>query len=98
MSLTIRSIFSFSAKLKACVGLSAVSTCQPSAQKISRSSSHESRSSSTTRIRFIYSHQTPAHPHDHLQLQARHSVSPRRSDESECLFPGRFQLRRDLHA
>src|SRR5690349_23939218 len=55
MSLTTRSIFSFSARLNACVGLSAVSTCQPSAQKISRSSSHESRSSSTTRMCFIES-------------------------------------------
>src|SRR6185436_5825208 len=55
MSLTTRSIFSFSATLKACVGLIAVSTCQPSAQKISRSSSHESRSSSTTRMCFIKS-------------------------------------------
>src|SRR3569832_29396 len=55
MSLTTRSIFSFSARLKACVGLSAVSTYQPSAQNISRSSSHESRSSSTTRMCFIES-------------------------------------------
>src|SRR3954451_17572875 len=55
MALTTRSIFSFSATLKACVGLIAVSTCQPSAQKISRSSSHESRSSSTTKMCFIKS-------------------------------------------
>src|ERR1044071_7212064 len=95
MSLTTRSIFSFSATLKACVGLSAVSTCQPSAQKISRSSSHESRSSSTTRICFIDS---PVQAHVPRQRPPRHSVSPRKSDESEFLSRAHFQLQLFLHA